>query len=105
MAKGTDPESGQIARRLKAFRIELGHEVDDVAERMGISPPSWYAYERGLTTFPYTKIPAVARALGVSTDDLYGRLFPAEPVKSSFSAWGQGLLSALVSRPQAFVAP
>jgi hypothetical protein len=82
MAKGVDPESRQIGLRLKALRIESGLEVEDVADRLDISAPSWYAYERGLQAFPYTRIPGVAKALGVPTGHLIARLFPTREAAS-----------------------
>lgn len=90
MSRGVDPESRQVGRRLKALRIESGLEVEEVARRLGVSMPSWYAYERGLSAFPHTRFADVAGALGVTPRHLIERLFPAKPVASSFSG---GLLA------------
>lgn len=104
MTKGVDPESRLIGRRLKSIRVEKDLDVETVADRLGISAPSWYAYERGLQSFPHPRFAAVAEALGVSPRYLIERLFPAKQA-SSFNRLGLGLLEALVTRPQAHVSP
>lgn len=97
MAKGADPESRLIGRRLKSIRIEKDLEVETVAARLGISAPSWYAYERGLQSFPHQRFGAVAEALEVTPRYLVERLFPAKPVVQSFKSWAGAQFDALAS--------
>lgn len=97
MAKGVDPESRQLGLRLKALRIESGLDVEEIAGKLNISAPSWYAYERGLQAFDYRRIPDVAKALRVSTGHLIARLFPAKQETSSFKSWAGAQLEALAS--------
>ena len=102
---GVDPESRQVGLRLKALRIESGLEVDQVASKLNISAPSWYAYERGLQAFDYRRIPDVAKALGVSTGHLIERLFPSARPAQSFKL-GLGALMQLVdARPSMSIVP
>lgn len=105
MAKGVDPESRQVGRRLKALRIESGLEVEEIAGRLNVSAPSWYAYERGLTAFDYRRIPDVAKALGVSTGHLIARLFPARQETSSFRSRLGALMQLVDSRPSMDLVP
>ena len=101
MAKGVDPESRLVGRRLKSIRVERDLDVETVADRLGISAPSWYAYERGLQSFPHPRFAAVAEALEVTPRYLIERLFPARQA-SSFETLGAGLFGSLVTRPPAF---
>lgn len=99
MAKGADPESRQVlvGRRLKALRIESGLEVEEIASELEVSAPSWYAYEGGRQAFPYTRLPDVAKALGVSTGHLIERLFPVARPTQSFKSWAGAQIEALAS--------
>ena len=88
MAKGVDPESRLVGRRLKSIRVEKDLDVETVADRLGISAPSWYAYERGLQSFPHPRFAAVAEALEVTPRYLIERLFPAKQASSFKSKLG-----------------
>ena len=75
MAREITAERKPFGLRLKALRVLSGREVREIADELGISPQSWYAYETGASEFGYTMLPKVARALRVPQSRLTERIY------------------------------
>lgn len=69
-----DPEriDVRVRRRLRELRSERGLTLADVAERAGVDVSTLSRLESGKRRLALDHIPALAAALGVSTDELLG---------------------------------
>jgi transcriptional regulator with XRE-family HTH domain len=67
-----DPESFELAMRMREIRVRQGLKQAEVARRMGLDPSIISLLERGRRLVPRSRVPALAAALGVSVDELRG---------------------------------
>lgn len=65
-----DPTS--FGARLAAFRKAAGYTQVELAEELGVSQRMMAYYESPQANPPATLLPAIAKALGVTTDELLG---------------------------------
>ncbi len=64
----TDQEIQELRKRLRARRLFLDLTYQQLAEKTGMSKSTLQRYETGgIKNLPYSKIPTLAEALGVST--------------------------------------
>jgi len=64
----TDQEIQELRKRLRARRLFLDLTYQELAEKTGMSKSTLQRYETGgIKNLPYSKIPILAEALGVST--------------------------------------
>ncbi|HEY2594621.1 MAG TPA: helix-turn-helix transcriptional regulator [Chloroflexota bacterium] len=68
-----DPESFELAIRMRAIRLRQGLKQTEVARRMGLDPSMPSLWERGKRLVPRHRVPALAAALEVSVDELRGQ--------------------------------
>ena len=73
-ANGEDPEGvdARVRRRLRELRAEQGLTLAQVAERATLDVSTLSRLEAGKRRLALDHLPALAAALGVSTDDLLG---------------------------------
>lgn len=57
--------------RIRKLRIESGQSVDELSKKLGVCVDTIWKLESGRRGRMYEKIPALARALGCSIDDLF----------------------------------
>jgi transcriptional regulator with XRE-family HTH domain len=63
-----DPQSFELAIRMREIRVRQGLKQAEVARRMGLDPSTTSLWERGKRLLPRSGVPA----LGVSVDELRG---------------------------------
>ena len=61
-----------LGERITSLRKARGLTQAQLAEELGVSQQSVQAYEVGRRRMPVSSLPAVARALGVSLEELFG---------------------------------
>lgn len=69
----------RVRRRLRELRTEQGLTLAQVAERANIDLSTLSRLESGKRRLALDHLPALARALGVSADDLIGAAPPPDP--------------------------
>lgn len=62
----------EFAARLKQARKDRGGNAADFAKRLGISPPTLYAWEEGRYQPPLEKLPLLAEVYGLTIGELVG---------------------------------
>ena len=62
----------EFSERLKTLRKEAGLTQVDVAEKLGISPPAYASWERGVKKPTQDNLVKIAQVLNVSVDYLVG---------------------------------
>ncbi|ADB52467.1 helix-turn-helix domain-containing protein [Conexibacter woesei] len=65
-----EPIDARVRRRLRQLRLELGLTLQQVAERASIDVSTLSRLEAGRRRLALDHVPALAAALGVSTDEL-----------------------------------
>ena len=61
-----------VGARIAAFRNDAGLTQVQLADAIGVTQPQLASYEIGRRRVPLSLMPELARALGVSVDDLLG---------------------------------
>ena len=79
MASTEEPVDARVRRRLRELRTERGLTLQQVAERASIDISTLSRLEAGKRRLALDHIPALAAALGVSTDELLGTPPPQDP--------------------------
>lgn len=74
-----EPVDARVRRRLRELRTERGLTLQQVAERANIDISTLSRLEAGKRRLALDHIPALAAALGVSTDDLLASAPPQDP--------------------------
>jgi transcriptional regulator with XRE-family HTH domain len=74
-----EPVDARVRRRLRELRSAQGLTLRQVAERASIDYSTLSRLEAGKRRLAIDHIPALARALGVSADDLLGSTPPEDP--------------------------
>ena len=72
-ARSTD-DGRRVAAVLRAVRRERGLTQQQVADGWGLTVDGYRPWERGERSLRVSQLPSLAQALGVSEDDLAGRL-------------------------------
>jgi transcriptional regulator with XRE-family HTH domain len=75
----SEPVDARVRRRLRELRAERGLTLREVAERASIDMSTLSRLEAGKRRLALDHIPALAAALGVSTDELLGSRPPLDP--------------------------
>ncbi|MEA2279429.1 MAG: hypothetical protein QOK21_36 [Solirubrobacteraceae bacterium] len=78
-ASAEEPVDVRVRRRLRELRTEQGLTLQQVAERANIDLSTLSRLESGKRRMALDHIPALAAALGVSTDQLLGTRLPQDP--------------------------
>ena len=66
-----------FGKRLEQMRKGKGMTLSDVAERLGVSKPTVWAWEKGKARPIEDRFPALARVLGIEQDELLGMASPS----------------------------
>lgn len=74
---------GPIGPRIRELRKARGWSLSDLAERAGISRSYLFRIERGKSSPTYTKIQALAEALGVLPSELLGEKHQTDDIPQS----------------------
>jgi transcriptional regulator with XRE-family HTH domain len=74
-----EPVDARVRRRLRELRTERGMTLAQVAQRASIDLSTLSRLESGKRRLALDHVPVLARALGVSTDELLGTPPPADP--------------------------
>jgi mannose-6-phosphate isomerase-like protein (cupin superfamily) len=74
-----EPVDARVRRRLRELRTERGLTLGQVAERASLDLSTLSRLEAGKRRLALDHIPALAAALGVSTDQLLGSAPPQDP--------------------------
>ena len=74
-----EPIDLRVRRRLRELRLARGLTLAQVAERTSIDLSTLSRLEAGKRRLALDHLPALAGALGVSTDELLGRRTPEDP--------------------------
>jgi transcriptional regulator with XRE-family HTH domain len=91
-AKGASESiDARVRRRLRELRSERGLTLQQVADRANIDVSTLSRLEAGKRRLALDHIPALAAALGVSTDELLGSSAPQDPRIRSRPRTHQGL--------------
>ncbi len=77
MSEDRTPE--RVRRRLRELRARRGLTLAEVAERAGMAPSTVSRLESGARRLAVDHLPHLARALGVSTDELLAEDRPPDP--------------------------
>jgi transcriptional regulator with XRE-family HTH domain len=72
MPKQKNPEAVTFGQRLAALRKAAGYTQQDLADAVGVSRRMVAYYEGQSEHPPTTLVPAIAQALGVTIDELFG---------------------------------
>ena len=67
---GNDETEDRVRRRLRDLRIERGLTLAEAADAAGMAPSTLSRLEQGQRRLALDHLPALARALGTTTDDL-----------------------------------
>lgn len=59
--------------RLREIRKKKGLNAIDIARRIGVTPTSYYRYEKGEQTLSAEILDKLANAMGVTVDQILGR--------------------------------
>lgn len=78
-AEEPEPIDARVRRRLRELRAERGLTLAQVADAAGIDMSTLSRLEAGKRRLALDHVPALARALGVTTDDLLGSAPIADP--------------------------
>ncbi|NVE95019.1 helix-turn-helix domain-containing protein [Altererythrobacter lutimaris] len=75
----TQSKLGGVAfgKRLEQLRKARSMTLSDVAERLGVSKPTVWAWEKGKAKPIEDRFPALARVLGIEQDELLGMASPS----------------------------
>jgi transcriptional regulator with XRE-family HTH domain len=74
-----EPIDARVRRRLRELRTERGMTLQEVAEQANIDLSTLSRLEAGKRRLALDHVPALAAALGVSTDQLLGSAPPQDP--------------------------
>ena len=74
-----EPIDARVRRRLRQLRADRGLTLAQVAERASVDLSTLSRLESGKRRLALDHIPALAAALGVSTDELLGSAAPHDP--------------------------
>jgi quercetin dioxygenase-like cupin family protein/DNA-binding XRE family transcriptional regulator len=74
-----EPIDARVRRRLRELRTERGMTLQQVAEQANIDLSTLSRLEAGKRRLALDHVPALAAALGVSTDELLGSAPPQDP--------------------------
>jgi transcriptional regulator with XRE-family HTH domain len=96
-----DPIDTRVRRRLRELRNERGLTLQQVAEGASIDVSTLSRLESGKRRLALDHIPALAAALGVSTDELLGTRPPEDPRIRSRPRTHQGLTMWPLTRREA----
>lgn len=66
-----------FGKRMEQLRKSKGMTLSDVAERLGVSKPTVWAWEKGKARPIEDRFPALARVLGIDQDELLGMASPS----------------------------
>lgn len=66
-----------FGKRLEQLRKGKGMTLSDVAERLGVSKPTVWAWEKGKAKPIEDRFPSLARVLGIEQDELLGMASPS----------------------------
>jgi len=66
-------KGGNTMNNIKRLREERGMSQTDLAERLGIKPPSVWKLERGLANPAYPTLDKLADIFGCTMDEVMGR--------------------------------
>jgi transcriptional regulator with XRE-family HTH domain len=72
-----------IGERIRILRKNMGLTQVELARRLKTSQQVITSYERGITTPDADKVPAIAQAMGVTLDELYGDKVPKQTREKS----------------------
>jgi transcriptional regulator with XRE-family HTH domain len=75
----TEPVEARVRRRLRELRAERGLTLQQVAARASLDVSTLSRLETGKRRLALDHVPALAAALGVSSDDLLGSGPPQDP--------------------------
>lgn len=70
-ARRVEPIDQHIGARIRERRRLLGLSQQQLAERIGVTYPQAYKYERGTNRVPAARLPVIAAVLGVRIDYFY----------------------------------
>jgi transcriptional regulator with XRE-family HTH domain len=74
----------KLGERITAFRKELGLTQAQLGERLGQAQVRILSFEKGRRRMPVSLLPGLAKALGVSLEELMGvQVGPSKPGPSS----------------------
>jgi len=62
----------KLGENIRKYRKALGLTQAELAEKLGLTQALITNYERGLHNPPTTKLPDIAKALGIGVEQLYG---------------------------------
>ncbi len=78
--------SGNFGKRIEQLRKARGMTLSDVAERLGVSKPTVWAWEKGKARPIEDRFPALARTLGVEEQELHGMAAPQAGQEALYEA-------------------
>jgi transcriptional regulator with XRE-family HTH domain len=88
----SEPVEARVRRRLRELRAERGLTLQQVAARANLDVSTLSRLETGKRRLALDHVPALAAALGVSSDDLLGSGPPQDPRVRSESVRRHGLV-------------
>ena len=99
MHKSINPDVKSAGERIKSARLELGLTQEQAAERTELTGQYWSGIERGQERGSVNTYLQIAKALGVTLDDLFYDDAEARRIRKAFSR--EGLLAGCTAWEQA----
>ena len=89
-----------LGERIEQFRKTRGITQAQLAETLGLTQQTFQSYESGRRRIPVSAMPAVARALSVSLEELFGESDSAAHKRGPAPKW-QKQIEAIAQLPRA----
>lgn len=89
-----------LGERMAQFRKARGITQVQIAQSLGLTQQTYQSYEVGRRRIPVSALPAVARALSVSLEDLFGESDSATRKRGPAPKW-QKQIEAIAQLPKA----
>ncbi|WP_345817679.1 helix-turn-helix domain-containing protein (plasmid) [Paraburkholderia sp. PREW-6R] len=89
-----------LGERIEQFRKTRGITQAQLAETLGLTQQTFQSYESGRRRIPVSAMPAVARALSVSLEELFGEQDSSARKRGPAPKW-QKQIEAIAQLPKA----
>ncbi|MEM5299647.1 helix-turn-helix domain-containing protein [Burkholderia sp. JPY481] len=90
-----------LGERMARFRKERSITQAQIAQTLGLTQQTYQSYEVGRRRLPVSLLPAIARALSVSLDDLFGESENAARSKRGPAPKWQKQIETIAQLPKA----
>lgn len=82
-----------IGEKIKKYRNEKGITQKELAQKIGVTPPTLASWESGKRTPKFETVKRIAKGLGVGSLQLYGDSIPNDVIKEIKKEWALSVSS------------